>query len=959
MKQYTYLLAVSLGLFLTSCADDLTENLAVQNVPLSVQVMEELNSLDPLKSYKTASNISPNFKLGAALKASDLAAGGNVSALAAANFDEVVDADIMQYAACVDDNGAMNFSGVTDFVETAQKAGVGVYGQSLIWHGQQRPKYIQAMFDTRGREIKAEKQKAKEESGQNVSYIDVEVPVKDVDLTQYAGKAGHEISGGEAGENGITNHIDGGTYVAGDKVDYPFYVMGYVPRMTSEGLESKNPGGWYQYFVLNEIPADKNEETRYVAKFTVKAEADINVTVQARWSWSEDPLNISVAFKQSGDFVEVTKEFKGIKGEKFDLILQPGSDDVTFIVKKVEVVKLEQQVAPSSNWVAVKAEDLTQYAGKAGHEISSGEAGENGITNHIDGGTYVAGDKVDYPFYVMGYVPRMTSEGLESKNPGGWYQYFVLNGIPADKNEETKYRAVFTVKAEADINVTVQARWSWSEDPLNINVAFKQSGDFVEVTKEFKGIKGEKFDLILQPGSDDITFVVQKVEVFKEEMIQQGEEDSDVITVNLVENSDCEDVENKNYVIRIKDAGGDVNASFTDGGNNGKCIKIPVAAKVADAWDNQFFINIPDFEGFLTDGTIVTLELDVKADIAQKISVQTHANPGDYTGGFGDINATTEWTTYKLKGGMPLHQNNGQSHSLAFNLNDGDGVANTFYFDNITLTIEQKLPAGEIAPEEKVAILTKIMHEWIEGVMGAAGSSVQAWTVINEPVAETGDDGNGIYPLQHADAANSNGSATGETFFWQDYLGDLEYARMAVADARDAYKGEAADLKLFVNDYNLNNDADDNKKCKSLIAWIEKWEADGKTKIDGIGTELHLTCYEDAATNTKKQESITKMFELLAASKKLVKVTALDIDFQDKSGKSLQVHELTDAQQQQMADLYKFVIKTYLDKVPAAQQYGICQWSVTDSGNMPKGLWTDQFRRKLTFKGFAEGLSGK
>ncbi|MBQ4408383.1 MAG: endo-1,4-beta-xylanase, partial [Bacteroidales bacterium] len=149
MKHYTYLLAVSLGLFLTSCADDLTENLAVQNVPLSVQVMEELNSLDPLKSYKTASNISPNFKLGAALKASDLAAGGNVSALAAANFDEVVDADIMQYAACVGEDGTMNFSGVTDFVETARKAGVGVYGQSLVSHRNQQVAYLSKLIADR------------------------------------------------------------------------------------------------------------------------------------------------------------------------------------------------------------------------------------------------------------------------------------------------------------------------------------------------------------------------------------------------------------------------------------------------------------------------------------------------------------------------------------------------------------------------------------------------------------------------------------------------------------------------------------------------------------------------------------------------------------------------------------------------------------------------------------------
>ena len=29
-------------------------------------------------------------------------------------------------------------------------------------------------------------------------------------------------------------------------------------------------------------------------------------------------------------------------------------------------------------------------------------------------------------------------------------------------------------------------------------------------------------------------------------------------------------------------------------------------------------------------------------------------------------------------------------------------------------------------------------------------------------------------------------------------------------------------------------------KLKSLIEWIKRWEADGVTKIDGIGTQMHL-----------------------------------------------------------------------------------------------------------------------
>lgn len=62
--------------------------------------------------------------------------------------------------------------------------------------------------------------------------------------------------------------------------------------------------------------------------------------------------------------------------------------------------------------------------------------------------------------------------------------------------------------------------------------------------------------------------------------------------------------------------------------------------------------------------------------------------------------------------------------------------------------------------------------------------------------------------------------------------------RIAVAAAHKYYaeNGGTNPLRLFVNDYNLESDWDDNKKVKSLVHWIEKWEADGVTKIDGIGT---------------------------------------------------------------------------------------------------------------------------
>jgi hypothetical protein len=67
-----------------------------------------------------------------------------------------------------------------------------------------------------------------------------------------------------------------------------------------------------------------------------------------------------------------------------------------------------------------------------------------------------------------------------------------------------------------------------------------------------------------------------------------------------------------------------------------------------------------------------------------------------------------------------------------------------------------------------------------------------------------------------------------------------------------------------------------------------------------------------------------------------------------------------------MAEYYKWIIKKYLEIIPQAQQWGICQWAATDSpsnsgwrANSPLGLWDLDYHRKHTYAGFADGLSGK
>ena len=281
----------------------------------------------------------------------------------------------------------------------------------------------------------------------------------------------------------------------------------------------------------------------------------------------------------------------------------------------------------------------------------------------------------------------------------------------------------------------------------------------------------------------------------------------------------------------------------------------------------------------------------------------------------------------------------------------------TLDFYSLKVCKVEKLNSIPLTDEEKKDTLTWAMERWISGMMEACDGKVKAWDVVNEAISGGNPDAEGVYALQHGTPDNK------DDFFWQDYLGDLDYVRTAVALAR-LYGPE--DIKLFINDYNLESDWDQNGKLKSLIAWIKRWEADGITKIDGIGTQMHISCYANPQTQESKKAAIVNMFKLMAASGKLVRVSELDMGYVDANGNPVKTGDMTEEQHKQMAEHYKFVVKAYLENIPANQQWGICQWCATDApvdsgwrGGEPVGLWDKDYYRKHTYAGFADGLAGK
>ena len=277
-----------------------------------------------------------------------------------------------------------------------------------------------------------------------------------------------------------------------------------------------------------------------------------------------------------------------------------------------------------------------------------------------------------------------------------------------------------------------------------------------------------------------------------------------------------------------------------------------------------------------------------------------------------------------------------------------------------------KMNSIPLTDEEKKDTLTWAMGTWIDGMMAATDGYVTSWDVVNEALSGADKDGDGKYDLRSAKRGNVSADDAKNNFYWQDYLGDLDYVRTAVADARKSFadhNGDPEKLKLFINDYNLESDWDDNGKLKSLIQWIHDWEADGVTKIDGIASQMHISCYADPNTQESKKNHIVKMLQLMAESGKLCKISELDMGYVDAAGNSVTYDQMTEEQHKEMRDLYTFVLKKYFEIIPVAQQYGITQWCATDSpkdsgwrAGCPTGLWDSNYLRKHTYAGFAVGL---
>ena len=273
-------------------------------------------------------------------------------------------------------------------------------------------------------------------------------------------------------------------------------------------------------------------------------------------------------------------------------------------------------------------------------------------------------------------------------------------------------------------------------------------------------------------------------------------------------------------------------------------------------------------------------------------------------------------------------------------------------------------------PAEKQAALEGAMDAWVSGVANHLKEKNVVpfgYDVINEPIAD-GSYGrrgyDGVFGME-GDSEPTESEADGLSLNWESghwYWGYYvkDYPVKAFQLAR---KYLPADTKLFVNDYNLETSP---KKLEALIKFAKEIdEKNGSPIVDGIGTQMHVTlnCSDDAEKNAASiaelKAKVDAMFQTMAATGKLVRVTELDL--------SLGTGTPSSNQYKAQSDAYRMIVESYKANVPEAQQSGITIWSLSDNeaeheywlkGQVPN-LFDKDYKRKWAYKGFCDGIAGE
>lgn len=405
------------------------------------------------------------------------------------------------------------------------------------------------------------------------------------------------------------------------------------------------------------------------------------------------------------------------------------------------------------------------------------------------------------------------------------------------------------------------------------------------------------------------------------------------------------------------------------GGQDGSdCIKLEVLTP-GEAYQVQFFY---DLTANLDNTKTYKVSFKVKSSVAGGyIQFQTQSVPsyGSQQWGPEITDLGTGWTKYEWE----FTPNYADDNRIICNLGK---VAATYYIDDIVFgeklyddDSHDVLPGSGInytlkTAEEKRTALLGAMENWIGGMLDHVKNDTcfVGWDVINEPITDDGyyrgidghfgwsgedDNGNPVSDQEPTESTTEglNLNWYDNHFYWGYYLG-MDYATRAFRIARDH---APAGMKLYVNEYGLETNP---TKLAKLIDFVNYIDQNSTTQVDGIATQMHVQA------NGITREQVDQMFQTLAATGKLVRVSELDV--------ALGTSSPTQEDLQLQSDVYQMIIESYKENVPAEQRGGFVVWTLSDAadeheywlnGDKPN-LFDENYGRKIAYKGLCDGIAG-
>ena len=362
----------------------------------------------------------------------------------------------------------------------------------------------------------------------------------------------------------------------------------------------------------------------------------------------------------------------------------------------------------------------------------------------------------EYPYYRMG-EPEGSSFNVvnktlvitnEKEQANNWdLQPFIIDWFNIKQGGDYTVRITYNSTAAGTAWLSFG---TWGANLANYNVPIEETADYKTLEVKFENVSistsGNDAHVLFQMGKLVGTVKIKMVEIievapepdpepeqidgYKVVFFNWGKADQDKYSVKYFKNYTAPKAADGAIVVESLDP----EKVYTEYDNAG------ADAKLAQNWDTQFLISLPEP---LAKGTKAKLVMKVKADKAANAETQCHKAipaPGaiegknGYDGSYifyslmGNISFTTEWTTVEKDFTVP-DQGDGMQ-SICLNLEVLREV-NKYYFDDVTVYVEKE---WEPEAEEGWDILT-----FDSGKGGADGTKFQMKYFKNYVAAKAAD----------------------------------------------------------------------------------------------------------------------------------------------------------------------------------------------------------------------------